>query len=235
MKRWVPFLAVFLLLAAGCKERPFGGQSKYKSLRSVLTNDIQELRERVAELEGDKEGKHRYITELGQLHYKLGKKYLESGNWDQAVESLEKSVSYGKDTPIVYYSLALAYGNRGRELKKSEDVRKAEHNYRRALELSRDFSDARYGLSILLFYEKDEKEEAVRMMEGLVSDNRSYFPAYFALARFHYEMEKPEKALSVYEDLYTQLQKKSDRSPEIKEYKRQCRENIQRLMQELSR
>ncbi len=236
MKKLVVLLGMILVLSgAGCKDRPFEEPAKYKSLRSIQTNDVQELRKRIEEIEGNGKGKHEYITELGQLYYKLGLKHMDAGNWDQAIDCLEKSISYGKDKAMTYYSLGLAYANRGKEIKKSEDIAKAEHNYRKALELSRDFPDAQYGLGILLFYEKDEKEEALRVMQDLVVKNRNYHMGFFALARFYYEMNKPEKALSIYEDLYAQLQKKSDESRLIREYKEKCRENIQRIMQELSK
>jgi len=236
MKISVMMLIVMLLLPVwGCKERPFSEGTKYKSLRSMQTNDIQELRKRISEIEGDSTGKHNYITELGQRYYKLGLMYSDARNWDQSIEALEKSITYGKDKAMTYYSLGIAYSNRGKELKKSEDIARAEHNYRKAIEQSRDFSDARYGLGILLFYEKEDKPEGLKVMEDLVSMNRNYYMGFFALARFYYEMDKPEKALSIYEDLYAQLQKKSGDSRLMKEYREKCRENIQRLMQELSK
>lgn len=233
MKKTALFVAMLLIAVSSCGERP-DGSSKYKSLRSLQINDIEELKEKIAEYEGSGRSKAGYVSELSQLHYKLGKKFMERRNWDQAIASLEKSLGYGKDTAATYYSLGLAYANRGKELGRSEDILKAERNYRRALELNRDFSDASYALGILLFYEREEREEGISVMERLIAANRSYYPAHFALGRFYYEVDKKEKALSVYEAIYPELEKRASSSKQYQEYRDSCRENIERLMRELS-
>lgn len=73
------------------------------------------------------------------------------------------------------------------------------------------------------------------MMEQIVARSRTYYRAHFALGKLYYEQGKPEKALSVYESLYSELEKKSGDSDLIKEYREQCAENIRQLMKELSR
>ncbi len=233
MKKSILFITVLVIAFSSCGERP-NGSSKYKSLRSLQINDIEDIKEKIDEYERSGRGKAGNISELSQLHYKLGKKFMERRNWDQAIISFEKSLSYGKDTATTYYSLGVSYANRGKELNKSEDIMKAERNYRRALELNRDFSDASYALGILLFYEKDEREEGIRVMERLIASNRSYYSGHLALGRFYYDVDKKEKALSVYEAIYPELEKRASSSKQFQEYRDSCRENIERLMRELS-
>lgn len=235
MMKIMIYTGLMLLIAlTACKEKSFREAVSFKSLRSFQTGDIEELKKKALEYEGDAGSKPKYVNELGNIYYKLGLLYLEKKNWDEAVASFKKATGYGKDSPSTYYNLAVAYGNRGRELGTKEDLNSAEKNYRLAIEKNAAFSDARYGLGILLFYEKDQKEDGLRIMEQLVSRNSDYIRGYFALGRFYYELNKPEKALAVYEALHGVLEKKSDRSEEIKLYKQQCRDNIERLMRELS-
>lgn len=175
-----------------------------------------------------------HSSRLSDIYFKLGEKYLEKRLWDLAIASFEKSISYGKNTAFNHYSLAIAMANRGRDLKSDRDIEAAEYQYRRALEINGDFPDAIYGLSILLFYEKKEKEEGLNLMEKLVAGSPTYYRAHFALGRFYYETNQLKKALTVYENLYSELEKKSSDSSTIREYREKCKENIQLLMQELS-
>ncbi len=71
-------------------------------------------------------------------------------------------------------------------------------------------------------------------MGNLYFRKRAYHKAGFALARFHYELGNPRKSLSIYEDLYDDLNKPAG-SPQITEYKNSCKENIERLMREIAR
>ena len=96
-----------------------------------------------------------------------------------------------------------------------------------------NYYDAQNALAILLFYHKNEKEKALSIIEGVVSRNKSSYIARFTLGRFYYEMNNLDKALSVYEDLESDLAKLPP-SGIINEFKSQCRENIQRIMSELS-
>lgn len=224
------FLFAFTVLS-GCGDLSCPMSSP---LRSARSGAIAELKKKAAEYEtglakGDRPDR------LGGIYYDLGLKYVEDANWDQAISSFEKSIEYGKKSAALQYYAAVSYANRGKELGKEEDIRRAEYHYRQAIGINPDYLDAHYGLAILVYYEKGDTALGTSMMEQVVARGRTYYRAHFALGKLYYEQGKPEKALSVYEALCSELERKSDDSAQIREYRQQCGENVRQLMKELSR
>lgn len=227
----IAFSIAVLIVLSGCGDFSCMTSSP---LRSARSNAIADLKKKAAEYES-RAGKADRPERLGQVYYDLGMKYVEDGNWDQAILSFEKSMEYGKKSAAVQYYTAVSYANRGKQLEREEDIRRAEHHYRQATGINPDYLDAHYGLAILVYYEKGDTATGTKMMEQIVARSRTYYRAHFALGKLYYEQGKPEKALSVYESLYSELEKKSGDSDLIKEYREQCAENIRQLMKELSR
>ncbi len=223
------FIAAIVALS-GCGDLSCPGSNPLRSSRS---NAIADLKKKAAEYESRPAAGDR-TARLGQIYYDLGMKYLEDGNWDQAVASFEKSMEYGKKSAAVHYYAAVSYANRGKELEREEDIRRAEYHYRQATAINPDYLDAHYGLAILVYYEKGDTATGTVMMERIVARSRTYYRAQFALGKFYYEQGRPEKALSVYESLHSELEKKTGDSALLKEYREQCAENIRQLMKELS-
>jgi len=193
---------------------------------------IREIKEKIEDIEKDDLKDTKSITRLGEQYSNLGGIYLQKSLWDQAIEAYDKSIHYGRKTHGVLYSLGIAYGNRGRERDSGEDINKAEFYLKKAIEMKDNFYEAENALAILMFYHKEEKDAAISLSEEVVSRNPKYYIGRFTLARFYYENGAPEKALPVYEDLDSDLNKLPP-SAIINEYKNQCRENIQRIMSEL--
>jgi len=230
IKKIIP---VILVLIVSCSEETC---SYWSSLRRANKQSpvaqIEKLKERIKEQES-KDAVSRNTRLLGDLYNQLGTKYLESKTWDPAIDAFIKAIKYGKSSSEVHYSLGLAYANRGKDAGGSDDFETAENQYRRALEISPDNKRASYALAILLFYKKNEKDRALTIMETVAANNKKFYDSRFALARFYYEMDMPERSLRTYEDLYSDLQKLPD-SDVSREYKNAAKENIGTLMQELS-
>ena len=85
-----------------------------------------------------------------------------------------------------------------------------------------------------IFFQKNEKENALSLIEEVVGRNRKNYMARFTQARFYYDMDKLPRALSIYEDLNADLEKLPP-SQIIDEYKKNTRDNIQRIMMEVNR
>ncbi len=204
------------------------------AVKRVREKNIEKLVKNAEEAEGRYKKQLEKADKVGKSYEKLGRKYLQNRNWTPGIEALNKAVEYGSSGARVHYLLGAAYANRGKELSSMDDIKKAEIHYRRAIELNDKMNSARYGLGILAFYLRKDTGKGIEIMKTIVSRDREYYSARFALGRFYYETGKTSRSLSVYEDLYSDLQKKKD-SPVIKAYRKKAKENISRVMMELSR
>ena len=171
---------------------------------------------------------------LVQQYNIIGIHFLNKKIFDSAVESFSNSIKYGNKTADAYYSLGLAYAGRSDNGKSLSDVKDAEQNYRKAISLNDRLYDAKYGLAVLLFYHKDNgQDEAVRLINDIVSRNAAHYPARFANGRFQYELGNKEKALAIYQQLSADIDKLPP-SGISNDYKTQCNNNIIRIKSELS-
>ncbi len=172
-------------------------------------------------------------AKLALTYQKLGEKYLENKMWNPSIETFMKALKLGRENPLVHYSLGVAYGNRGKIEKSDADIDSAEFHYRKALKINPSYKSAAYGLSILLFYMKDQKEEGVRILEDLVAGRKAYYHERMALGMFYYDMGKLATALAHYQALCADLEKARE-NPLILEYRKACRQNADTLMKQIS-
>lgn len=205
-----------------------------RDYRSIDDRYFKDVREKIIKLEKEEIKDATTINRLAEQYSLIGKYYLDRQLWDMAIDSFNNSLKYGNKNVNVYYFIGLAYGNRGSEKKSAEDIDKAEANYRRAIELNENFPDAKYALSILLFYYRENgKNEAQSLINGILEKNRVYYPARFAEGRFNYELGNKDKALAIYRALEADLEKLPP-SGIINDYKSECKNNISRLVTELT-
>ncbi|HMB20201.1 MAG TPA: tetratricopeptide repeat protein [Spirochaetota bacterium] len=233
MKKLLLPLILAVLFLSGCKDGFLEELFTLKSVKTVGKDEISRLKQEAGKYEKKVSEKMEHADQLGAIYQELGVKYNDRRSWDPAIDSLKKAIGYGRDSARVHYQLALAYANRGVELDSDKDLDKAEYHYRKTLSLQPEYTEARYSYSIFLYYSRGQKEKATQILKELVVSNPSYYQARFALARFHYENKQPQKALSIYERLYADLQKLPD-SSQVREYRENCRNNIQRIMREIS-
>ena len=201
-------------------------------VKKVRGQNIEEMEREVEINEKQFWDKLQTMEKLGESYKKLGIKYAEMKSWTPAVDTLTKAIEHGQSGPHVHYWLAIAYANRGKELKNRKDIDMAEISYSRAIERMPTLTGARYGLAILYFYEKNEREKGIKLMNAIVRNKPDYYDAHFALGRFYYEEGEKNRALSVYQNLYSILDSKKD-SFRTKELKKSCQENITQIMLEI--
>ncbi len=203
------------------------------AVKKVRTQTIDEFEKAAREDESEYLDRLNSAEKVAMSHETLGKKYAERKSWTPAIVSLKKALEYGQSGSNVHYWLGVAYANRGSELNSLEDYKSAEIHYSKAIEISKDLVDAKYGLAILKFYKLNDQKGAVNIMKGIVNTRPQYYDGSFALARFYYETGLKSKSLNTYESLYSILEKKNE-SFHIKALKERCRENISQLNAELS-
>jgi tetratricopeptide (TPR) repeat protein len=231
VKIFLAFLLVVVIVLAVSKYFNCGFVRDY----SVNTDSrLKQAQEKIAELEKNKVKDTKTIESMANWYSTLGTIYMEKRLWDLAIENYMKGLQHGKDTPGVYYSIGLAYANRGSERDNSEDIDKAEFYYKKAIEMQDNYYDAQNALAILLFYHKGEKDKAISTIQEVVARNKKNYIARFTLGRFYYETGQLPKSLSVYEDLSSDLDKLPP-SEIIEGYKKNCKENIQRIMSEINK
>jgi tetratricopeptide (TPR) repeat protein len=194
----------------------------------------QEVKDKITKLEKEEYKDATTVSRLAQQYNLIGVYYLERHLWDMAIDALNNSIKYGNKGADSFYSIGLAYANRGIEKNSADDINKAEYNYRKAIEMNGSLLDARYALSILLFYHRENgKSEAQTLINEVITKNRAHYPARFANGRFNYELGNKEKALTIYQDLAADLEKLPP-SGDTNTYKVECANNITRIKTELS-
>jgi len=228
-------ITVFILFSLcslqGCTNN--FGCSSLRNYHTGPDKKINELKEKITDLEKETIKDVKTSSQLGAAYNQLGLIYLDKKLWDSAIDSFQNCIKNGNNGAGIYYALGLAYANRGKESSSEPDLTKAAQCYRRAIELQENLYDAKYALSILQFYHLDDKVEAIRSLERLVSENRKHYRGRFALGKFYYETGKLDQSLNVYEDLYDDVEKLPDSQTSM-EYRNSAKENINIIMMQIS-
>lgn len=216
--------SIFGVFNCNIKRDYKGGREKF----------YQEVKEKIQRLEKEEFKDEAAASRLAQQYNLIGTYYLDSRLWDMAIDAFNNVLKYGNSSDNTFYSLGLAYGNRGVEKNSKDDINKAEYNYRKAVAVNPNHYDAKYALAILLFYyNANGKDEALTLINDIVAKNRSHYPARFANGRLNYELGNKEKALTIYQDLLTDINRMPV-SGLSNDYKAECNKNITQLMSELS-
>ncbi len=206
----------------------------HRDYKSINDRYFQDVKDKITKLENEKLKDPTTIGRLAEQYNLIGSFYLERRLWDMTIDSFDSSIKYGNKKANAFYSLGLAYANRGIEKNSTDDINKAEYNYRKAVETDPGLLDAKYALSILLFYHREKgKDEALTLINQILANNRAYYPARFANGRFNYELGNKQKALMIYQELSSDLDKLPS-SGISNDYKKECKNNITRIMTELS-
>jgi tetratricopeptide (TPR) repeat protein len=225
------FIVCACIVLAACGD--IACKDKLSCKRPYRGPGISELLTTIAEQERRVKSGDESPAKLALSYQKLGEKYLENSMWDASIETFGKALALGRENPLVHYSLGVAYANRAKDSKATADIEKSEFHYRKALAINPSYKSASYGLAILLFYVKDDKDEGIKMLESLVAGRKSMYHERMALGRLYYDAGRYTTALSHYQSLCADLDAARD-NPLIAEYRKACRDNAHRLMESMS-
>ncbi|HRX15830.1 MAG TPA: tetratricopeptide repeat protein [Spirochaetota bacterium] len=222
-------------LMAGCSREEFFDLFTLKSVRVVTTGeqteDIKELMDRAKGHESEINKKIEAGDSLADVYEALGVAFLLRKNWELSIENLEKAISFGNVAHDIHRRLAIAYSNRGRELNNNSDFDKAVYHYKLALEKNPDNHDAMYGLSLVLFFEKDDKKAGIELIKELTQKKPDYYEARMAYGRMLYEDGNRNGALSIYQSMMEDLNIDSDARTR---FENDVMSNINRITRELA-
>ncbi len=139
--------------------------------------------------------------ELAKMHLQVGTSQLQSGNYPQALSELLAAEALDDEDPVIQNNLGLAYFLR-------ERVDLAEIHVRKALDLKKNYSDARNNLSRILI-ERGQYPEAIKEAQEVTQDLTFPSPekplinlgtAYFKLGNYDESKKKFLKALEFRRD-----------------------------------
>ena len=232
-------LVLILIIAAivlfgmkyGCRD--FWIPGVIQTINKSIESKVDEAKEETEKLEKGYLKQIESAEKVGTSYERLGRLYAEQGNWTPAIDALTKALQYGNTKPEIHFLLGGSYANRGKETNNKNDIDLGEKHYNQALEKNPSMYRARYGLGMLNFYLKDNKQKGIEIMREIIKERRDSYEARFALGLFYYETREVSRALSVYEDLHSDLKKLPD-SPDIKAMMENCQANITRIMAELA-
>lgn len=239
MKIWPAFalavLSVLSLLVAGCDsgrsgtledllymEQPaYEGQEVSEERINELKRSIERFRERVNE-------KVEAAGQLGEYYKMLASAYIDRKMYGLALETLQEAVRIEPENPRLFYLAGVAAGRTAKALVGSPEeqeqmFREAEAFYQRAVDLSPNYIDALYGLSVLYVFELDQAVDAVPLLEKIVERQKQDARALSLLARAYAATGRRTLAAETYGRAA-----EAANDPALRE---QARSNQQQLMQ----
>ena len=77
----------------------------------------------------------------------------------------------------------------------------SESGYKRAIELEPGYVRSLYGLAVLYLFDLDKAQEAIPLLQKVLSIETKHYDAMFLLARAYYMNYEFEKALDVYDKI----------------------------------
>ena len=101
-------------------------------------------------------------SDKAALHLRLGTQLLKAGQYPAAYRELSKAVELNEGNPVAHNQLALAYYAR-------ERFKLAEQHFKKALDIKKEYSDARNNLG-RLYLEQGKYPQAIQELETVVND-----------------------------------------------------------------
>ena len=177
----------------------------------------------------DAEGRNSEDISTSLFHEALALGYIDKGIYGEALRYLEKAIEIYPDNELLHYYSGLCAAKMGKAMIRDEKIRAswfelAERYYTRAIEIYPGYSQALYGLSILLVYEMGRPSEAEPLLTKLLTIESQNTDAYFLLANVYYRTDRYDEAIQQYEMI--------ERISRIPERVEKAIENKKRIMDE---
>ncbi|HUX12896.1 MAG TPA: tetratricopeptide repeat protein [Spirochaetia bacterium] len=139
-------------------------------------------------------------------YYKmLALAYIEDKMYGLALDALSDAVRLEPENPVLFYYAGVSAARMGKgELNPQTGqtyLDRAERYYRRAIALDPTYSDAEYGLGVLLTFELNRPLDAEPVVKQLLQQQKNDTDAMFLLARIYVVTGRVEDAASLYEKI----------------------------------
>jgi tetratricopeptide (TPR) repeat protein len=194
------------------------GKRDIRKARDVLTQEeqsIEELTEVRGRLKRIIDLKVSAVNQLEDVDRVLGRKYLIAGSYNLARDVLEEAEYLKPYSAFIKKDLGECYYFLGASSIEDEERRRlfeqSRQYYLRALDIRSDLTEARYGLSLLLYFGFNDVDGAIEQMKQVLEQDERNIDARFALGRYYYEIGEYSKALGEYLEITRILPKSSPR------------------------
>lgn len=141
------------------------------------------------------------------LHRKIAKELMERGFWDKAAQHLRKAIELCPTNYLDHYFLGICYANKGRVEPQFLDEAIKEYNI--SLKLKGEHAQAHYGLAMVYFYGKGDREKGIEHMKEATRCDERYAQAYAALGQFYYQTAQYKEAIQNYKKAISLYPKRS--------------------------
>ncbi len=212
MKRTLVAVCTCLIFLAACHQRSTVMLDRLQSLDSggykgeqASAAHIQELKDAIAKYSGIVEKKVNAADSETEYYKMLALAYIEAKMYGLALEALSSAVKLEPENPVLFYYAGIAAGRLGKGDLDSQEATgyydRAERYYRRAIALDPTYSEAMYGLGVLLTFELNRPLDAEPVVKQLLSQQKNDTDAMFLLARIYVETGRVEEAASMYQKI----------------------------------
>ncbi len=223
-----------LLVLGGCQRNMDSIVNRLRSLDSTgykgqpaSTAHIEKLKAAIEKYRKVVNAKVNAADSETEYYKMLALAYLDSKMYGLALDALTSAVRLEPANPVLFYYAGIAAGMMGKADLDPSAARdyfgRSEKSYRRALALDPNYSEAMYGLGVLLTFELHEPSQAEPIVKKLVSLQPNDTDAQFLLARIYVETGRTEDAARLYDGIA-----KSSKDPQARSH---AEENRKQLLQ----
>ncbi len=212
-------LAGQLLLLGACRRDTYDYLGRLEGMEAGRQGERALSRDRTRELEREI-ARYRRIVEqkVGahgklEVYYKmLASRYLDRQMFGEAYRNLQEAIAISPANPTLFYlagvSAAQVARSQAQGPERARWLSLAQTRYRQALELNSGYSDALYGLAVLLVFERGEEGEAQQeralleagqLVERLLADETQNIDALFLKGQIDYRLGDLERAMETYD------------------------------------
>ena len=154
------------------------------------------------------------IRQAQYLKY-LAHEYTRNEMYGLALEALEEALLLEPQNQVLHQlagaSAAYVAKAQGRSVLRNEYFTTAERHYMRAIELSPDYTEAHYALSVLYQYELGEPENALPHVERVLELSPNNVPALFVQANAQISLGDIDAAIEAYDAIIRYGDDREDR------------------------
>lgn len=226
-----------MILLSACHQRSTVLMDRLQSLDSsgykgqqASAAHIQELKDAIAKYSDIVDKKVNAADSETEYYKMLALAYIDNKMYGLALDALSNAVKLEPENPVLFYYAGISAGRMGKgDLSSQEaqsDFDRAARYYRRAIALDPTYSEAMYGLGVLLTFELNRPLDAEPVVKELIAQQKNDTDAMFLLARIYVETGRVEEAASLYQTIA-----QTTRDSQVR---RQAEENRKQLLERSS-